>query len=273
MARVLLIALLVLGVLASAASAGDLAATRRVLDAQMDRAGGGSGAYVVDLDTGATLFEDAAGVRRVPASVEKLYTTATALLRFGPDASLETTVLGDVAPDVSGLLDGDLYLRGGGDPAFDSAAAGSLADMLAAQGLLEVSGRVIGDESEFDGLRGGPESGYRTSPWVGPLSALSLNQGRTGRRPHFQASPALFAAQVFERALERRGVNVRRSARAGVAPPEAAVLAERASPPLSTLIARTNAPSDNFFAETLLKAVGARFGGDGTTAAGAHVVR
>jgi D-alanyl-D-alanine carboxypeptidase/D-alanyl-D-alanine-endopeptidase (penicillin-binding protein 4) len=274
MARALLIALLSLSVLAPAASAGDLAATRRVLDAQMDRAGGGAGAYVVDLDSGQTLFEDAAGVPRVPASVEKLYTTATALLRFGPDATLPTAALGDVAPDANGLLEGDLYLRGGGDPAFDSRAAGALADSLIAQGLLEVSGRVIGDESAFDQLRGGPESGYRTSIWVGPLSALSLNQGRTGRRrPRFQASPALFAAQVFERALERRGVSVRRRARAGLAPPAAAVLAESASPPLATLIARTNAPSDNFFAETLLKALGARFGGGGSTAAGARVVR
>ena len=36
----------------------------------------------------------APGVPRLPASVEKLYTTATALLRFGPNATLTTNVLG-----------------------------------------------------------------------------------------------------------------------------------------------------------------------------------
>lgn len=274
MARTALIALLAWALLAPAASAGDLEATQRVLDSQMRQAGGSSGAYVVDLGTGAELFARNADVPRVPASVEKLYTTATALLRFGPEATLRTTVLAGAAPDETGLLEGDLYLRGGGDPAFDARAAGDLADMLAAQGLAEVSGRVIGDESAFDGVRGGPESGWRTSVWVGPLSALSMNQGRTGsRRPRFQARPALFAAEVLERALERRGVLVARAARAGVTAPGAAVLAEWASPPLATLVARTNAPSDNFYAETLLKALGAHFGGSGSTNAGVRVVR
>jgi D-alanyl-D-alanine carboxypeptidase/D-alanyl-D-alanine-endopeptidase (penicillin-binding protein 4) len=275
MARIVLIALLALAALAPAAGAEDLSATQRVLDRAMRQAGGASGAYVMDLDSEATLFEEDADVPRVPASVEKLYTTATALLRFGPDASLQTTVLAGLAPDETGVLAGDLYLKGGGDPAFDRAAAGRLADALIAEtGVAEVDGRVIGDESAFDALRGGPESGYSTSVWVGPLSALSFNQGRTGRRrPQFQASPALFAAQAFEQALKSRGVRVRRRARAGVAPAGAAVIGELPSPPLASLIALTNAPSDNFFAETLLKAVGARFGAGGSTAAGVRVVR
>jgi D-alanyl-D-alanine carboxypeptidase/D-alanyl-D-alanine-endopeptidase (penicillin-binding protein 4) len=45
------------------------------------------------------------------------------------------------------------------------------------------------------------------------------------------------------------------------------------SPSIAALIALTNAPSDNFFAETLIKDVGARFGAGGTTQAGAAVVR
>src|SRR3712207_7091658 len=49
-------------------------------------------------------------------------------------------------------------------------------------GLSEVTGRVIGDESAFDALRGPPSEGYRTSIWVGPLSALTFNRGLTGDR-------------------------------------------------------------------------------------------
>ncbi len=45
------------------------------------------------------------------------------------------------------------------------------------------------------------------------------------------------------------------------------------SPPMATLLALTNAPSDNYFAETLLKDIGAQFGTGGTTASGAAVVR
>ena len=45
------------------------------------------------------------------------------------------------------------------------------------------------------------------------------------------------------------------------------------SPDIAHLIALTNTPSDNYFAETLIKDLGARFGAAGTTAAGAAVVR
>jgi D-alanyl-D-alanine carboxypeptidase/D-alanyl-D-alanine-endopeptidase (penicillin-binding protein 4) len=54
-----------------------------VLDREMARAGAYSGAYVVDMDTGRTLYATRADVARMPASVEKLYTSATALLRYG----------------------------------------------------------------------------------------------------------------------------------------------------------------------------------------------
>ena len=59
---------------------------------------------------------------------------------------------------------------------------------------------------------------------------------------------------------------------AGRTPADATLLASVQSPPLSTLIALTNTPSDNYLAETLLKDIGARLGGAGTTAAGAAVV-
>ena len=71
---------------------------------------------------------------------------------------------------------------------------------------------MIGDESAFDGLRGPPSEGFRTSVWVGPLSALTFNRGFTGRRrPLFQPRPPLFAAKAFTKALRApRRVRARR---------------------------------------------------------------
>jgi len=133
---------------------------------------------------------------------------------------------------------------------------------------------VIGDETLWDGLRGPPSEGFRTSSYVGPLSALTFNRGFTGqRRPLFQASPPLFAAKAFTKALRRRGVTVRRSARAGATPSTAIALTSLNSPALQNIVASMNVPSDNFIAETLIKTLGARFGAGGTTAAGAAVVR
>jgi D-alanyl-D-alanine carboxypeptidase/D-alanyl-D-alanine-endopeptidase (penicillin-binding protein 4) len=269
MGRIVCLATLVVALLAPAAQAAGPAGTARLLDRQMDRVSGG--AYVVDLDTGAVLFSRAPDVPRIPASVNKLYTTAAALSRYGAEGQLATEVLGDVAIQ-DGVLDGNLYLRGGGDPSFSRADARGFARVLAGSGLTHVQGRVIGDESRFDGLRGGPASNFGVSSWVGPLSALAFNHGFTlARRPRFQRRPADYAARIFERELKRAGVIVRRPARSGVAPEGAVLLGEWASPRMSVLVRHTNRPSDNYMAETLLKALGAEFGGAGTTAAGAAV--
>ena len=56
-----------------------------------------------------------------------------------------------------------------------------LAALLEDAGVERVTGRVLGDESRLDSLRGGPDSGYGVSVWVGPLSALSYNRGLAAR--------------------------------------------------------------------------------------------
>jgi serine-type D-Ala-D-Ala carboxypeptidase/endopeptidase (penicillin-binding protein 4) len=269
-----LLSLLALLVLAPAAGAAGTEATRRVLSAAMAQAGPATGAQVVDLDTGARLFAARATLRLAPASVEKLYTSSTALLRMGPNGRIETGVLTRGLPDATGRLRGDLILKGGGDPTLGPWAMDQLARTIAQAGLTRVTGRVIGDETAFDARRGPPSSGYTTSIYVGPLSALSFNEGRTGlRSPAFQLSPPQFAADALTRALEHRGVAVRGAARRGVAPAGAVPLLSWESPPLATVLRLMNLPSDNFYAETLVKQLGARYGGAGTTAAGAAVVR
>jgi D-alanyl-D-alanine carboxypeptidase/D-alanyl-D-alanine-endopeptidase (penicillin-binding protein 4) len=269
--RSVLLALVLLGLAAPAAPAAGLAATQRALAREMAVSGPAAGAYVIDLDSGTPLFADDPDVQRIPASVTKLFTTAAALERFGTDRTLQTEVLAQTAPDPTGVIAGDLYLRGGGDPTFTTRDAQALARGLAAGGVTEVTGRVIGDESRWDALRGGPASSYRTSMWVGPLSALTLDRGYVGRR--FQTDPPRTAAQVFDRQLGKAGIVVAAKPRAGVAPPEAAQLAAWPSPTVGQLVGRTNTPSDNFFAESLLKALGAEFGSGGSTAGGATVVR
>jgi D-alanyl-D-alanine carboxypeptidase/D-alanyl-D-alanine-endopeptidase (penicillin-binding protein 4) len=259
--------------LAPAADAAGLRATRRALAREMASAGA-AGAYVADLDTGRRLFAWQAGVPRIPASVNKLFTTATALTRFGTDGRLRTDVLAQAAPSALGVVGGDVYLRGGGDPAFGTVQGRKLAQAIAGTGLRRVTGRVVGDESAWDTLRGGPSSSFRTDYWVGPLSALSFDHGLTGSRTApFQSDPARFAARAFTRALRRAGVSVGRSAAAGVAPATAVPVLSWLSPEMATLVARTNTPSDNYMAEELLKAIGARFGLAGSTGAGATVVR
>jgi serine-type D-Ala-D-Ala carboxypeptidase/endopeptidase (penicillin-binding protein 4) len=273
MKRVFLVIFALL-VLAPPARAADLAATQRLLGREMGKAGSAAGAYVVDVGTGQELFAYNADVARIPASVEKLYTSSAALLRYGPEGRLSTTVLAGDVPDVGGELVGNLVLRGGGDPTFDAADAGTLADRLVRAGLERIDGRVVGDESAFDAFRGPPSSKYALTSDVGPLSALSYNHGRTGKRhPYFQTSPARFTAQAFEKALKRRHVKISGKASAGTAPTGMTPIAHWDSPELAAIVKAMNQPSDNYIAETLVKGLGADYGTAGSTSAGAAVVR
>jgi serine-type D-Ala-D-Ala carboxypeptidase/endopeptidase (penicillin-binding protein 4) len=273
MKRALLIAVAVLLAAAPAARAASLAATQRVLARAMSHAGAFSGAYVVDMGTGEQIYANRPDVPRMPASVEKLYTSSTALLLFGDNGRLSTTVLAPELPDAGGDVFGDLILRGGGDPTFDSRDAGALASQLVRGGLKRVEGRVVGDESAFDAFRGPPSSDFLLSSDVGPLSALSYDHGLTGKRhPYFQTSPATFVAQAFQKALRHRGVEVAGKAGAGIGPSDVTPLAHWDSPALADIVRAMNQPSDNYIAEMLIKDLGADYGTAGSTAAGAAVV-
>ncbi len=281
MRRVALLLALVSAVAPATAAADD--ALVRKLTRQMRASGAYSGAYVVNVSQGQTVFRYKQNTPRILASNTKLFTTAAALARYGSEGTLGTEVLGDSEVAEDGIWRGDLYLRGGGDPTFGShrfvrryygrgATVERLAALIEQAGIERITGRVYGDESRFDSLRGGPESRYATSIWVGPLSGLAFNRGlgdEQGRS--FQVDPPRFAATQLDAALERRGVSVRLKARAGVAPADAQVLASVDSPPMERLIALTNEPSDNFFAEMLLKDLALQTRGRGTTAAGAKL--
>jgi serine-type D-Ala-D-Ala carboxypeptidase/endopeptidase (penicillin-binding protein 4) len=269
-APALLCACALLAAAAPPSQALDTAALQARLSREMLRAGPFAGAYVRDLSTGTALFARRENVARPPASVEKLYTTSTALLRFGPAATLRTSVLATGALDATGVWRGDLYLRGGGDPTLGQPQILALASTLATQfGILRVAGSVLGDESVFDALRGSARTGFAFDRDIGGvLSGVAVGRGFSR-----DGAPAKEAARRLAKALRADGVPVDGPSGAGTAPAEARELTAVESPPMADLVRLTNVPSDNFDAEMLLKAVGARFGEAGTTPAGAAVVR
>jgi D-alanyl-D-alanine carboxypeptidase/D-alanyl-D-alanine-endopeptidase (penicillin-binding protein 4) len=264
---------------AAPAQALDRPTLRATLSKLQGRLGSSAGAYVVDLSTGQPLFSARENLALAPASNEKLFTTAAALVRFGATGTLTTELRpGPGAQiDATGVLRGDLYLVGGGDPTLGDAGLGVLADELAADGVTRIDGAVIGDESFFDTLRGGPDSAYRPDSDLGGwLSALSWGHGRAGAGG--PTGPARTAAARLATLLKQREITYDRKPRAGtLSVPAGATaadaLATLSSPAMGTLIAATNIPSENFYAEMLLKALGAHFGADGSTASGVGVVR
>jgi serine-type D-Ala-D-Ala carboxypeptidase/endopeptidase (penicillin-binding protein 4) len=230
----------------------------------------GTGAFVLDLSTGGLVYAQNASTPLRPASNQKLPVAFAALAELGPDLTIETAALGE--GERSGTAwDGDVFLKGYGDPTLSYTDLERLARRVRAGGITRVTGWVLGDESFFDRRRTAP--GWKPSYYKDespPLSALVVNRAKVGGRT--VDNPALAAAVAFRRALIAAGVRVRGQAAVAAASPDAVPLGRVVSQRLAVIVRRMNRVSDNFIAETLLKGLGARELGRGSTAAGARVV-
>ncbi len=257
---------------AAPASAYGEADLQTKLAREMRLAPAASGAYVRDMDSGEELFAVRENAVRIPASVQKLFTTSSALLRLGPAATLQTSVV--TAPgavvEPGGVLRGDLVLVGGGDPFFGTQTAAQLARSVKAAGVTRIDGAVVGDESGFDRLRSGWGTSYDPD-LGGVLSALAYDRGWHAGAIQLQA--ARHAAQRFAEQLRAIGVRSSGTPATRVTPAGAVEIARGSSMDVRTLIRYVNVPSNNFASEMLLKAIGRRYGAGGTTRAGAEVVR
>jgi D-alanyl-D-alanine carboxypeptidase/D-alanyl-D-alanine-endopeptidase (penicillin-binding protein 4) len=253
---------------------------RAKLNAAVSQAGGGSGVWVRDLGASSgdgILFTDDAGATLIPASNQKLFTTAAFLDRFGPEAKLQTRAYAQGKVSASGALAGDLVIVGDGDPAFGTARFASandqpvtrvseLAREISDAGVKRIEGRVLADDTIFDRDR-------EASDDVSPLSGLSFNNGYD--RGSYSSAPELVAAEALKDALRKLGVDV--DGKVGHADLSSKVvqgkpLAAVDSPDVAALIEETNVPSNNFFAEMLLKRLGAEGGKRGTRKRGARKV-
>lgn len=233
----------------------------------------------------------------VPASNQKILTTFVALEVLGPDHRFVTSVRID-GVIVDGVLQGNLFLVGGGDPYLSTddwwsqytetngrshTSLNTLADAVAATGLTSLTGGLFGDEALFDSVRHGPwPQRLIDQKQSGPLSALSVNEGHLGGWPReFTSSsqraqtdnPPLHAAQVFASLLGERGITIP-TAEVGVAPASSSRIAFIESPSLLDTVTHINSYSSNYGAEVVLKHLGIAAGGagQGTTQAGAAAV-
>lgn len=237
-----------------------------------------AGIYVWDLDTARPLYSWNADVPFAPASNMKLATTAAALTLWGADHRFATELLMPDVPIVDGVLPGDLYVRGAGDPSlstsayqakelgFATASLDAFVRSIRALGVHTITGRVVGDETRFDQERGVSSWTPGVEAFCGPLSALTANEGLVNDERVDE--PALYAAKLLTKALREAGVAVRGAPATGRTPDDARLLQRQSSAPLEVLLRRMNKESDNLFAETFVKGMGKDAFGVGSTATG-----
>jgi D-alanyl-D-alanine carboxypeptidase/D-alanyl-D-alanine-endopeptidase (penicillin-binding protein 4) len=228
-----------------------------------------TGALAIDLRTGSTVFSHNAQTSLLPASAEKLPVSFTALKVLGPRYRFRTEVVGAGRRD-GRVWKGNLWLVGFGDPTLGRGDLDRLAQRFAETGIRRIAGRVFGDDTHFDTRRDG--LGWKSS-YLGiesrPISALSVS----GLRLTGVHGSAIAAARALAAALERRGIAVTGRSGSRRAPARALPIVFDLSEPLSVLLRHVNGESDNFAAEMLLKEIGATHVEQGSSAAGARVVR
>lgn len=224
----------------------------------------------------------------IPASNQKIPVAAAALEQLGEDFRYTTTVVAESAP-AGGLVDGDLFLVGGGDPLLSSdwypasnlelnpvtspTSLDTLADRVVAAGVTSVSGSVVGDGSRYDDEYFAPGWGDGVAGLEGgPYDALMANDSRVLGDPLRGSDPNEAAAREFALLLEARGVAIGGGATAGIAPSESVELASIDSAPLSDVVAEMLGNSDNNTAEMVVKEIGYTVSALGTREAGLEIV-
>lgn len=247
----------------------------------------------VRTEWGATVYSRGDTEPRAIASNTKLFLTAAALLKLGPDNRIKTFVVGNVGSD--GRATGGLWLVGGGDPFLSTlefkaweesqevqrptTSLASLADSVVAAGVKSAP-QVIGDARVFDNNATvvSHSKDLIAQKVISPISGLSVNRNikdwatAPKNNPQFVDNPATAAAAEFTRLLRERGVSIGGAPTSGPAPEGATEIASVESAPLSEIVAEINEESDNFAAEMLLKHLGVSSGGAGTTDGGLSVM-
>ncbi len=139
----------------SAEPASPPTSLQRAIDAALNAAtltGAHVGAFALDANTGAVLYARNADDDFIPASTLKLIVGSAALARLGPAYGFVTGVSASGTTD-AGTLNGDLYLRGGGDAQLLPTDLNGAAAAIAATGVRRVSGAVVADASRYDAPR------------------------------------------------------------------------------------------------------------------------
>lgn len=244
---------------------------------------------------GEALFAQNPTVPLAPASNQKLVTGTAALLSMGPDATLDTVASTTAAP-AGGVVEGDVYVVGGGDPVLTTGPfaqqlykdrppslvndPAKLADAIKAAGITRITGSIVGDGSRYDTQRFHPTWPERYQPQnvVGQLGALMIDDGYEGFPPQYEGEQArtpapdaaAHAALKLTTLLRERGVAVDGAPRSGTAPAGATLttVATLPSAPLVDIVGEMLTESDDDTAELLMKEIGKRESGTGTWDAG-----
>ena len=234
----------------------------------IDRLTAGRAVSVSVREAGEFLYRRRDRQERIPASNQKLLLSMAVLDGLGPGFRFETRVMG--ASPARGVVRGDLWILGRGDPTTGRTHIRRLATKLVEAGVRRVRGSVMGSTSYFARDWWAPGWRWYFPTYHVPLPTALTFRGNRTRNGHHVRDPERRAATYLTRRLEALGVRVGGNPGAGRAPGGLSQLAAVRSRLLGEIVRRMNVSSSNFYAEVLGKRLGvAESGTPGTIAAGA----
>ena len=189
----------------------------------------------------------------IPASNNKVFTTAAALVKLGGQYQLRTPVLGNtIGPELA-----TMRVVGQGDPSFSTTQLRTLTQQLKQKGIRRVN-LLIGDDTVFRGEPYNPfwSTRHRGEGYAAPVNSLLVNENNI--YDSSVPNPGNYFVGEFRKILTASGIQVIQSTLVKRTPasPSEIELAAVLSPPLSQLINETNQNSNNVYAEALLKTLG-----------------
>ncbi|MEC5425112.1 D-alanyl-D-alanine carboxypeptidase/D-alanyl-D-alanine-endopeptidase [Virgibacillus sp. C22-A2] len=135
-----------------------------------------TGVSIMHADTGEMIYSQDGDTRLHPASNMKLLTAAAALETLGADYQFTTEVLTNGSMDGK-VLQGDLYVKGKGDPTLLKTDLDQFATDLKEQGIHKIKGDLIGDDSWYDDVRLSQDLNWSDEPFYtgAQVSALTIS--------------------------------------------------------------------------------------------------
>jgi D-alanyl-D-alanine carboxypeptidase/D-alanyl-D-alanine-endopeptidase (penicillin-binding protein 4) len=197
------------------------------------------------------MYELDPGMEMIPASITKIVTGVTAYAKLGANYSIPTICYTDDSNIKDGVIDGNLYIKGFGDPDLNSGDIQTLADEINKKGIKQITGNIVADESYFDNNYYSLSGKYKgdTGPSYWPyVSALCLDK----------SSGAMSTGNLLSSDLSALGITVGGTVIQGTTPAGAKEVAQ-ISHAIYDVLAYMLKESDNHSAITVFKLLGAKF--------------
>lgn len=225
---------------------------------------------VIHADYDKTLYEYQPEAKVIPASITKLVTSACAFTKLGQSYNFITAVYTDDNNIKNGIINGNLYIKGFGDPDLNSSDIDLLAGLVVQRNIKEITGNIVADDSYFDNNYHALSGQYNgdTGPSYWPyISALTLDKNEG------TSDPSLSAATLLSSDLTAKGITVTGTVISGTTPKGAKEIG-RTTHTIFDVMTNMDKESDNLSAITIFKLLGAKLvSNPGTLEKGQEVIQ